>query len=124
MKISWTSKWVIFGLVILTAFLAQQKYRQYRLQGNIEFEKVSLQKQLQELEGKNSELERTLGYLDSDTYKELIAKQQLNLQKNGELAYSFSENQTLTDAGKTQQSTSEQSNFQKWANYFLNKSKE
>lgn len=124
MKISWTSKWVIFGLVILTAFLAQQKYRQYRLQGNIESEKVSLQKQLQELEGKNSELERTLGYLDSDTYKELIAKQQLNLQKNGELAYSFSENQTLTDTGNAKQKASEQSNFQKWANYFLNKSKE
>ena len=124
MKISWTSKWIIFALVLLTAFLAQQKYRQYLLQAKIEKEKVSLQKELQGLEGRNSELQRTLGYLDSDTYRELIAKQQLNLQKNGELAYSFSENQAPPDTGNAKQNASEQSNFQKWANYFLNKSKE
>ncbi len=124
MKIAWTSKWVIFGLVILTIFFAEQKYRQFRLQAKIETEKVSLQKELQGLEGRNSELQRTLGYLDSDTYKELIAKQQLNLQKNGELAYSFSENQAPPDTGNAQQNLSGLSNFQKWANYFLNKPKQ
>ena len=121
MKIHWTSKWAIAGLLLFIIFLAQQKFRQFRLQSNIESEKARLQKQLNELEGKNSELEQTLSYLDSETYKELIAKQQMNMQKDGELAYGFSEEAHMQTASAENTQDANQSNYKKWVDYFLNK---
>ena len=122
MKINWASKGIILALAALAVFLGQQKFRQYRLQTAIESEKQSLQKQLSGLEGKNEELNRTLSYLNSDTYKELVARQQLDMQRQGEFVYSFSE------AARSEPSVlgakDEASNFQKWANYFLNKKQE
>lgn len=119
MKLNWTSKFVIFGLIIMAIFLGQQKFRQYRVQKAIELEKQKLQKQSDEIQGKNLELEQTLSFLDSKTYKELIARQQLNMQKEGEVAYGFS------DASPTVPTVNPESdngnNFQKWVNFFLNK---
>lgn len=122
MKFNWTSKSIIIALVALTAFLGQQKFRQYRLQKAIESEKLSLQNQLSELEGKNQEFNRTLSYLNSDTYKELVARQQLDMQKQGEFVYSFAEAPSTSPGSLN--GKDEPSNFQKWANYFLNKDAE
>ena len=119
MRISWTSKGIIVALAVAAAFFGQQRVRNYRLQKAIETEKQKLQTQLNDLEGKNRELNTTLGYLNSKAYKELVARQQLNLQKEGELVYSFTESPKNKETqGPLESKTS---NFQKWAAYFLNK---
>lgn len=122
MKLNWTSKTILIALIISAGFLGRQKFRQYRLQTAIETEKQNLLNQLNELEGKNAELNQTLGYLNSKNYKETIARQQLNMQKEGELVYSFSE---APDDGISSNNyiESQTSNFQKWVNYFLNRPK-
>lgn len=119
MKLNWTSKTIIILLIALAGFFGQQKFRQYRLQTAIETEKQKLLNQLNALEGKNTELHQTLGYLNSKNYKETIARQQLNMQKEGELVYSFSE---PPDEGISSDNyiETQTSNFQKWVNYFLN----
>lgn len=120
MKLNWTSKIIVILLIILAGFLGQQKFRQYRLQSAIENEKQKLLSQLNELEGKNAELNQTLGYLNSKNYKETIARQQLNMQKEGEIVYNFSENPNKEISSNTD-TENRTSNFQKWVNYFLNK---
>ena len=120
MKINWTSKLLLFALFGLLIFLGQQKVRQYILQKAIEKEKQNLVSQKAALEGKNEELKTTLSYLNSSDHKELIARQQLNLQKEGELVYNFTQKPSnvggaFTQAGK------QATNFEKWINYFLNK---
>ena len=119
MKITWTSKSVVFLLIVLLAFLVWQKFKQYRLQSAIEKEKQSLQNRKTEIEGKNLELEQSLGYLISSASKDVIARQQLNMQKEGEIVYSFSENPAPAPVNEPAESKS--TNFQKWAAYFLNK---
>lgn len=118
MKFNWASKSVLIALVALSVFLGQQKFRQYRLQKAIETEKLGLESKLKELQGKNMQLTETLSFLDSPDYKELVARQQLNMQKAGEFVYSFSEksedNSTEVDPN------ADKSNFQKWSDYFLN----
>ena len=120
MKLNWTSKLAIIALILLLGFLGQLKFRQYRLQTAIEKEKQSLERQLSALEGKNEELSKTLNYLNSKNHKEIIARQQVNMQKEGEIVYNFTE---VKNAGQPSEENQEAktSNFQKWVNYFLNK---
>ncbi len=114
----WYSRSAILILLLLAVFLGYQKISQYRLQSSIEKEKLALQKQIAELEKNNTDLEQTLNFLNSEEYKELIARQQLNMQKSGEQTYNFSaKNNLATDANSD---TKPQSNFQKWLSYFLN----
>lgn len=121
MKIPWTSKTIIALLILLALLFGWQKFRQYRLQKSIETEKANLQKQLSDLEGKNQELDATLSFLNSKAYKEVVARQQLNMQKAGEFVYGFSEKpSTAKNIGGQNQS----SDFQKWVNYFLGKTNE
>lgn len=121
MRWNWASKSTIIALIFLTAFLGQQKFRQYRLQQEIKKEKQNLQAQSGELESKNLELQKTLSYLNSEGYKELVARQQLNMQKDGEIVYSFSEGPAPEQAGVSEDN---KSNFQKWVDFFLNKKNE
>ncbi|MBI3231561.1 MAG: septum formation initiator family protein [Candidatus Doudnabacteria bacterium] len=121
MNYNWASKTAVFGLAILAVFLGWQKYKQYGLQKAIQAEKTSLQSQLNELEGKNQELTETLGYLNSSSYKELIARQQLNMQKQGELVYNFSD-EKIQQSAQPLNPTAE-SNMRKWLNYFFNRQK-
>jgi cell division protein FtsB len=121
-KISWYSRSTIFLLGLLALFLGYQKLVQYRLQKSVEKEKLLLQKQISDLEKTNTDLEQTLNFLNSDSYKEIVARQQLNMQKAGEQTYNFSQvDETVINPES--QTKSGQSNFKKWLSYFLNNSK-
>lgn len=122
MKLNWFSKTTIFCLIILAGFLAQQKLKQYQMQKAIQAEKTSLENQLNELGGKNQELNATLGYLNSGAYKEIIARQQLNMQKQGEFVYNFSDEKAESLAPAAQKPKAV-SNARKWLAYFLNQEK-
>lgn len=116
-KANLTSKIGILILLGVLVFLARIKYLQYKDQKAINAEKASLLRQADSLEKKNQELSNALTFLDSPEFKEQVARQQLNLQKNGEIVYSFSENTNATSSAGN--ATVAESNPSKWWHYFF-----
>lgn len=111
-----SSKITIIGLVILLAFLADWKYKQWQSENLIEKQKLSLQLQADSLQKKNNELSQSLQYLNSDNFKEGVARQQLNLKKQGEQVYTFADAPAAAPSG-TQ--AAGESNPKKWLDYFF-----
>ena len=110
-----SSKFAIFCLVVLLAFLGNLKFRQWQSQRQIEQQMQSLEDQAGALQNKNKELSNSLEYLSSPSFKERVAREQLNLKKDGEQVYSFS------DAPASQASDAQKvSNAKKWWDYFFN----
>lgn len=80
-------------------------------------EKEKLAQQMRSLQQKNQELSQSLSYLNSTSFKERVARQQLGLKKEGETVYNFT-----ASGGKTLEEPSEQNergNFEKWVEYFF-----
>ena len=118
-KASLSSKFAIISLFTLLIFFANLKYKQWKNQQAIEKEKQNLTLEAETFNKKNQDLSNSLTYLTSESYKEKIARIQLNMKKDGEIAYSFS--QANTSIPDTLPSTPIQtgSNFQKWWVYFF-----
>jgi len=112
-----SSKITIVGLLILLIFLADWRYRQWASEKVIQAEKKDLQQQADSLQKKNDELSQSLQYLNSDSFKESVARQQLDLKKQGEQVYTF------VDAAQTGQpqvpASSGGGNAKKWLDYFF-----
>jgi cell division protein FtsB len=112
-----SSKIAVVGLLILLAFLADWKYRQWASEKLISAQKQDLQQQADALQKQNNELSQSLQYLNSDSFKESVARQQLGLKKPGEQVYTF------VDSPQTNQPQSQagagQSNPKKWLDYFF-----
>jgi cell division protein FtsB len=112
-----SSKIAVVALLLLLVFLSYSKYKQWSAQKLIQAQKQDLQQQADALQKKNDELNQSLQYLNSDTFKESVARQQLGLKKQGEQVYSFADaSQTGQLQGQNQQS---QSNAKKWLDYFF-----
>ena len=104
------------GLIVVLVFLML-------LSGRIIFQKHDVQKEIarleekaNEIEKKNTELSGLINYLNTDEYKERQAREKLNLKKEGEFVVALpkgSDDQNTTDG------TQQQSNPQKWFNYFF-----
>jgi cell division protein FtsB len=117
-KLNITAKLGILFLIFVTAFLTNLKYKQFKTQKAIETEKNNLLEQSEILNKKNRELEESLSYLTSENFKEKIAREQLNLKKEGETAYSFTEKKILvTDLIENQKQ--KKPNYEKWLEYFF-----
>lgn len=112
-----SSKITIVGLLILLAFLANWKYKQWESEKQVSAQRQSLQRQADALQKKNDELSQSLGYLNSDSFKESVARQQLGLKKQGEQVYTFAD-APQTDQGQNQKASAE-SNPKKWLDYFF-----
>ena len=112
-----SSKIAIFGLLILLVFLGNLKYKQWKNQLEIEKQKQNLQSEADALEKKNNELNQSLQYLNSPSFKERVAREQLNLKKDGETVYSFGD--AATSSGLSLQTDGKTHNAQKWWNYFF-----
>ena len=111
---------MVIPLVGLLVFFGNLKIRQYRQQQAIMSEKNKLAQQAAALEQKNRELSESLSYFNSDSFRERVARQQLNLKKDGELVYSFSDAAVSQPAVQASAGTGKPNNFRKWWNYFLN----
>lgn len=113
-----TRTFIILGLVVLI-FLTVAEFRQWQNRRSIQREIDSIQKQASDLGQKNQQLSDSLSYLNTSDYKEKIARQQLNLKKQGEIVVNFPQNLNFsTDANKD---NSNKSNAYKWWSYFFNK---
>jgi cell division protein FtsB len=77
----------------------------------------SLIAQERDLAQKNRDLENSLNFLTSDEYREKIARQQLNLKKDGEIVVNFPNDTATTES--TVASGPQKSNPQKWWDYFF-----
>jgi len=105
------------ALLILLVFLGNLKFKQWQSQRQIEKEKQSLQDQADSLQKKNQELSRSLQYLNSESFKERVAREQLGLKKDGEQAYSFADAPRV--AGASTDAPGGPSNIKKWWDYFF-----
>ena len=116
-KQSISSKIVIFALLILMVFLGDIKYKQWKNQQAIEKQKQTLLAQAEDKQKKNNDLNQSLQYLNSPSFKERVARGQLNLKKDGETIYSFSNEDGATNSLNNQQAKTK--NIEKWWNYFF-----
>ena len=113
-----STKLAVVLLLGLVVFLANLRFQQWRAQRAIESEKQAIAAQAETLEKKNRDLNQSLSYLNTPDFKERVARQQLNLKKNGEVVYSFSEDQASSSPTQTKTASN---NFQKWLEYFTAK---
>jgi len=100
--------------------LSVAEFRQWQNRRSIQHEIDSLQQQASDLEQKNKQLSDSLSYLDTANYKEKIARQQLNLKKDGEIVVNFPAGITLNNETANKGSLSK-NNIYKWWSYFFNK---
>jgi cell division protein FtsB len=115
-KLSLTSRLSLLLLGFLALFLGSVRYGQWKNEKAVEKEKQSLQLQISGLEQKNNELSKSLSYLGSSDFKERLAREQLNLKKDGEIVFGF------TDVAATVSSDTDNSkipNYEKWIQYFF-----
>jgi cell division protein FtsB len=114
------SKPIIIVLILLIVFIGTLEFKQLRKRAKYNQEIAELQRQEQELVAKNKTLQDSLEYFNNEDYKEKIARQQLNLKKDGEIVVNFPA--TVPIAGEQDKPAAEPKNPEKWWNYFFNQS--
>lgn len=112
-----SSKAAIFALLILFIFLGNLKYKQWKSQREIEKQKQTLLKQADDKQKKNDELNQSLQYLNSPSFKERVARQELNFKRDGETVYSFGNSAAANQ--DTSGQNNKQTNIKKWWGYFF-----
>lgn len=119
LKLNLTSKAALFGLLVLALFLGNLRYQQWKNQAAIDKEKRDLQEQINTISKKNQDLSDSLSYLGSPDFKDQVARQQLNLKRNGEVVFGF------VDAPAAAPAPADPSqnlpDYQKWVEYFFGK---
>ncbi|MFA6296670.1 MAG: septum formation initiator family protein [Patescibacteria group bacterium] len=122
-----TKKWslrliTVFGLVCII-FIAMGLVRELvnRYMVNQEIEKM--QAEINTLERKNQELGGLVDYLNTDAFKEIQARQNLGMQKDGETAVSIESMpdniNTVAELPQDNNDSSDKTNMEKWWNYFF-----
>lgn len=113
-----STKIAFFALLVLLALAANGKYKQYKNQKAIDKEKESLVRQTRQMESNNAQLKNSLPLFDTSSYKELVAKRDLNLKKSDEIVFGFSNpSQAMPDAS-AESIKNNKPNAQKWLEYF------
>ena len=113
-----TTKIASLGLVVLAIILGQSKYWQWRNQKAIEANIAVLKQQEAERQQKIDDLNQSISYLNSNDFKEKVAREQLGFKRSGENVYGFSEptNAVQPVAATLQVKTN---NTSAWWNYFF-----
>lgn len=106
-------------LILVSIALGKELIRKHEV--NQEIEKV--QSEIDRLERKNKELSSLTEYLNTEEFKEIQARQNLNLQKEGETAVAITVPPTPNnDEGVIEEEpviVESKSNIQKWWEYFF-----
>lgn len=114
------SKFFIGGLVLLLAVLGLNEYKQYSQRRAIQKEIQSIIAQGDELQAKNRQLSDSLNYLNTNSYKERLARQQLNLKKEGEIVVNFANLNSPPQNADAPSLNGPKQNALKWWKYFFN----
>lgn len=107
-------------LVFVSIALGKEIYRRYQINQGID----ELKQEVDSLERRNYELQALVDYLNTDSFKEIQARQNLGLQKKGEVAVAVEPGVAISskDQGSTFASSEETkkiSSPKKWWNYFF-----
>ena len=87
-----------------------------------------VKEEIEQLERRNNELSALVEYLDTESFKEIQARQSLNLQKEGETAVAIKEAHKVPDTEAEnsnkaleaeKEAQSKKSNIVKWWEYFF-----
>jgi cell division protein FtsL len=111
------SKVFLIAVLALLIFVGSLELKQWEERRSVNREIANLQAQEQDLQQKNRDLENSLNFLTSDEYREKIARQQLNLKKDGEIVVNFPKD-NLSGTAETA-ATHNKSNPRKWWDYFF-----
>ncbi|MEW6407835.1 MAG: septum formation initiator family protein [Patescibacteria group bacterium] len=110
-------------LIFVALALSKEIYRRYQINQEIK----SIQEEIERLEKRNQELQALVDYLNSDSYKEIQARQNLGLQKPGEQAIAVQPAPPNLDVELQASNREEEKNLtnpEKWWNYFFAKKSE
>lgn len=108
-----SSKITFLFLLILALFLGRQKYYQIKQNRQIEAEKKKILAQIENLNKKNQEISTSLEYFKSESFKQRVAREQLNLKQPDEQVFSFKTSNQNMGAGDAQELKTTLSNPEK-----------
>lgn len=111
-------------LIFVAIALGKEIYRRYQINQEIK----GVKDEIERLEKRNRELQALVDYLNSDSYKEIQARQNLGLQKPDEQAVAVQPAPPNLDIAAQTASAKEEkknlSNPEKWWNYFFETNEE
>lgn len=111
-------------LALISVALARELMRKHKVNQEIQLVKEEIDK----LERKNKELAALVDYLNTDSFREIQARQSLNLQKEGETAVAITEPAQPNEAIQIEEDKvaeavleeqASKSNVVKWWEYFF-----
>ena len=115
------SKLLAVGLIVLLVLVvtatAKEKKSQQKTKDNIN----TLEQEIAELKGQNSNLSSLIEYLRSDGFVDREAREKLNMQKPGEKVVLVSEARKNSGQVAGAVTIEEKSNWQLWKEYFFGK---
>lgn len=111
-----SNRFVIVLLLGSIVLLAVSQYNQWQERQKITRQIESLQAEARAVDDKNKQLENSLGYLSSTGATERLAREQLGLKKEGEIAVVFVPSE---DNGQTGNVDTTIPNWKLWWEYFF-----
>jgi cell division protein FtsL len=109
---------VIFLIIVYASFgLAKITYQNYKVNQKI----VDLEKNIEKIDEDNFELQNKIAYYKTNAYKERQAREELNMQKPGEIVavIPVGAQPEKENREQKQDKKEEPSNYQAWWNYFF-----
>lgn len=125
------SSGIFVGALALIVLLFFPSFNEYKRNQRINEEIEKLSKQAEQLKENNAQLSEKIEYFKTEAYKERIAKERLNMQKQDEQIVSVKQSisaisDDVADNSSNGESSkigvenkNEDSNYRKWFNYFF-----
>ncbi len=118
MQNHWTKYSTILVVLILLgslAFFGIHQYKRYQESATIKAQITALKAEAGNIEEKNKELEDSLKYLTSTGATERLAKQQMNLEREGEITVVF----LPQESNVVKQEDANKPHWREWWDYFF-----
>ena len=124
---------ILLGTVLIgvLAFFLSPSIKEARRSKVIEAEIDSLRSQAEKIDAQNNFLREKIEYLKSDSYKESVAKDRLNLRNSGEKVvviqpssedkYALGEDNDISRNIDSEDKKNDEPNYKKWLNIISNK---
>lgn len=116
---------LFFSFALISAFVIYTAFKESYRSSNIEREIEELKKEAGKVKVENLELKEKISYLETDEFKERVAKERLNLQKKDEQVVIIKQGPSLAEKKeeKVEEETTEEiedrPNYVKWLEKFL-----